>query len=133
MLGFTSPNDFKAYFFKNFVWAKVYAQRGNEEVRVMFSERSWDHVFWRDGECFDLERAERMPWILEALQRPEEIREGYSGDRDVYLLSKKKWGQDFCVIVRKPNHKGASCFVMAYPPDLGTLIKIRVCHPLISK
>ncbi len=133
MLGFTSPNDFKAYFFKYFVRAQVFSIRGDLQVTVMFSENSWWHVFWRDGECFDLERAERMPWILEALQRPEEIRVGYVGKRDVYLLTEKKWGENFCVVVEKPNLKGRSHFVTAFVPDLRAMLKIRACHALISQ
>ena len=125
VLGFTSENDFKAYFFKHFVWAKVLATRGNSRVRVIFTAHNWAHVFWRNGEYFDLERGERMPWILEALQRPEEIRQAHVKGREVYLLSEFGWGEDFAVVVETPNRKGVSHFVTAYPARSKTIVRIR--------
>ena len=131
VLGFTKVDDFKAYFFKNFVWAEVFANRCGTRIRVIFTVQNWEHVFCRDSSCFDLERAERMSWILEALQRPEEVRDAYEENRDVYVLTKDGWGEDFCVVVKKPNRRGRSHFITAYPPTLKTLLKIRACNPRI--
>ena len=131
VLGFNNPSDFRTYFFKHFVWAIVMANRCGIETRVMFTIDTWEHVFFPHGQVFKLDRAERMPWILEALQRPEEICEGHEGMRDVYLLTAQKWGEDFCVVVRKPNRKGVSHFVTAYPLYLKSLLKIRACNPRI--
>lgn len=131
MLGLKSSNDFKGFFFKHFVWAEVFANRGDTQVRVIFTANNWEHVFWRGSDCFDLQRAERMPWILEALRHPEEIRQAYKGKRDVYILTEQVWGEDFCVVVKMPNTKGVSHFVTAYPPDLKSMLKIRACNPKI--
>jgi len=125
VLGFTSENDFKAYFFKHFVRSQVFATRSNARVRVVFTAHNWAHVFWRNGQYFDLERAERMPWMLEALQRPEEIREAHVKGRDVYLLTEARWGEDFAVVVTVPNRKGVSHFITAYPASTKTISKIR--------
>ena len=124
VLGFKSESNFKAYFFKHFVRAMVFANRCGTSVRVIFRDTDWIHVFWDDGRAFDLARAERLPWILEALQRPEQIREGRRPDREVYLLTRAKWGEDFSVIVRAPNKKGVSYFVTAYPLEMKSLLKI---------
>jgi hypothetical protein len=125
VLGFTSENDFKAYFFKHFVWAKVFASRGGTQVRVIFTAHNWAHVFWRNGQYFDLERAERMPWIFEALQRPEEIRQAHVKGREVYLLTGSGWGEDFAVVIQTPNRKGVSHFITAYSAGTSTIVKIR--------
>jgi len=100
-------------------------------TRVMFTIDNWEHVFFPKGKTFRLDRAERMPWILEALQRPEEILEAHKGERDVYLLTQKKWGEDFCVIVKKPNQKGISHFITTYSPGLKSVLKMRFCNPRI--
>lgn len=131
VLGFTNPDDFKAYYFKHFVHRVIFANRGSGKVRVVFTADIWIHAFWDDGRAFDLQRAERLPWILEALEDPEEILEGHTGKSEVYILTKKMWGEDFCVVIRKPNRKGVSYFITAYPPDPGTMLKIRTCNPRI--
>ncbi len=130
ILQFSRKDDFKAYFFKYFIQSEVFATRMETKVSVIFVPHNWTHVFLRDGKYFDMQRAQRMPWILEALQRPHEIREGYTLTRDVYLLTGKRLGEDFCVVVEKPNQNGKSHFITAFPLTVSSLQKIRM-NPLI--
>jgi len=132
VLGFSDPNDFKAYFFKHFVWTKVFACRNTDQIRVIFSDRNWTHVFWRDGEAFDLARAERMPWILVALKSPEEIYEAHEGDREVYILTKGRWGEDFCIVIERTRSEEVWRFVTAYSPNPWNMLKIRFCNQKVS-
>jgi len=97
-------------------------------VRVMFSDLDWEHTFWHDGEDFDLYRAERLPWILEAIQRPNEIRVDWIPGREDYILTEDKWGENFVVIVRGTKRPDRWIFQTAFPLDLQTLLKKR-CHP----
>ena len=128
VLGSSSENDFKAYFFRHYVRRVVMACRCGVLVRVMFYEQSWTHTFWHDGESFDLYRAERLPWILEVLQRPEEIRVDREPKREAYLLTENKWGEYFVVIVEATKRHDCWRFITAYPLDLRGYLIMR-CYP----
>jgi hypothetical protein len=105
-------------------------------LRVYFPKQQFDDAFYesanrsaRDKSVFSRKRAERMDWLVAAVQdKTAEIFAGW--DREKKRIDPKRrvtliYG-NYVVVLQINLKKSSATFVTAYVADAGTLAKIRL-------
>ena len=133
LVQYATETEYRRHYADHCCRAVIYTFDG---LRVYFPKQQFDDAFYesanrsaRDKSVFSRKRAERMDWLIAAVQdKTAEIFAGW--DREKKRIDPKRrvaliYG-NYVVVLQVNLKKSSATFVTAYVADAGTLAKIRL-------